>query len=75
MDAAYAFECHAWDQATHDFSRWLNGTRPVLHAAVRDITGWPEDKLADLKNVYPRNIRAIRDEHELALQQITESDS
>ena len=64
MDAEYPPDCHAWDQAIHEFSRWLNGPRPVLHDAVREITGWSEDKLAETKQVFPRNVRAIRSDYD-----------
>ena len=63
MDAGWPPDCHAWDQVTHDLSRWLNGCFPRLQQAVSEITGWSDDKLTDLKDYFPRNIRALRDEY------------
>ena len=63
MDAHWPPDCHAWDQATHDFSRWLNGRFPRLQQAAIEITGWPDEKLAELKERFPRTIRALRDEY------------
>ena len=70
----YPPECHAYDQATHEFSRWLNGSRSSLHTAVREITGWPNEKLAELKQVYPRNLRASRDEYNFAIEALNAPD-
>jgi hypothetical protein len=75
MNVDYPPNCAAWDQATHDFSRWLNGPRPVLHTAVLEITGWPDHKLAELKALFPRNLKAIRDEYDLACQAVEDSEA
>ena len=67
MDSSWPPDCCAWDQVTHDFSCWLNGRFARLQNAVAEITGWPDDKLAELKAQFPRIIRALRDEYNDAL--------
>ena len=67
MDSSWPPDCHAWDQATHDFSRWLNGRVPRLQQAVGEITGWPDEKLEKLKRQFPLTIRHLRDEYNTVL--------
>lgn len=75
MDAGWPPDCYAWDEATHELSKWLNGPRPRLHRAVHEITGWPDEKIVELKDQFPRMTRMLRDEYNLVLEHFPEWNS
>lgn len=63
-------ECHPWDQAYTIFGRFLWRDNAVLHHSVREITGWPDDKINECKLAYRESVRIIRDEWQLAFDQL-----
>ncbi len=67
-------ECHPWDQAYASFGKFLWRDNDVLQIAVREIAGWPDDKLQTCKNDYRDSARIIRDEWQMAVDQLDNAD-